>query len=238
MIIGEVPPRIPPGRGWGRGQGGVLNEALGSHQQRERSKYLLAPIQFESPSKARALCLSPVTLLWFSQPSGSCQRPCCSLWTLDRIGALPLCGPCDCELIRVAMPQFLCLSNGNNRPAITMRTPGWLPGSTVLIYASCLAHHTYGPRQAPASLLAGGEGLSGKQANFSPDDTPLAASPVQTSPVKLEVQSVPHPQPAAERCCLFILVGPAALACLCLPPRTLSRASVAPPVSPWKAQLT
>lgn len=116
-----------------------------------------------------------------------------------------------------------------------MRTPGWLPGSTVLIYASCLAHHTYAPRQAPASLLAGGEGLSGKQANFSPDDTPLAASPVQTSPVKLEVQSVPHPQPAAERCCLFILVGPAALACLCLPPRTLSRASVAPPVSPWKA---
>lgn len=57
---------------------------------------------------------------------------------------------------------------------------------------------------------------------------------MQTSPVKLEVQSVPHPQPAAERCCLFVLVGPAAPACLCLPPRTLSRASVPHPCHPGR----
>lgn len=52
-----------------------------------------------------------------------------------------------------------------------MRTPGWLAGSTVLIYASVWPTILM-PRQAPASLLAGGEGLSGKQANFSSDDTP------------------------------------------------------------------
>lgn len=151
---------------------------------------------------------------------------------MDQIRALLLCAPRDSEDITVPVPQFPRLSNGNNGPAIAVRTPGWLAGSTALIYAACLALHTVhslrGPRQARASLLAGGEGPSGKQANFSPDDTPLAASLVQTSPAKLEVQSVPHPQPATERRCLFILVGPAAPACLCLPPRTLSRAQCRP----------